>query len=47
MEKDLLAIYQGDPAAQSIEEVIMSYPGIESPIRIFVKLDGGSFTDIA
>lgn len=28
VEKDLLAIYQGDPAAQSIEEVIMSYPGI-------------------
>lgn len=27
LTKDAIAIYEGDPAAQSIEEVIISYPG--------------------
>lgn len=28
LDQDILAAYQGDPAAQSVDEVLLSYPGI-------------------
>ncbi|MGC2092468.1 MAG: serine acetyltransferase, partial [Methylocella sp.] len=33
LESDILAAFQGDPAAQSIDEVLFCYPGIVAIIR--------------
>ena len=33
LDSDVLAAYQGDPAAQSVDEVLLCYPGVQAMIN--------------